>query len=202
MEQCTRLYILLHISFSAIRFPRFASFFVDPGLVVSVIFSPVIIVPVSFDSVLGNVLTVSRLSITTDSVILILCSVCFNVVVSGNVYGAVVVDPALVVPVFFSPAIITVLSSASVLGNVLTVSLFSLMTDFAVLIPSSGPCVNVVVFGDVYGAVVAGGGHVNTPTFLELQIRSLTEVQNRKIMQSSVSNSKQRTKQNLAIKEL
>ena len=136
VAQCTRFYILLRISFSAIRFSRCASFFVDPGLVVSVVFSPVIIV--SFDSVLGNLVTVSLLSITTDSVILILCSVCLNVVVSG----------------------------------------------------------------DVYGAVVVGGGHVNTPTFLELQIRSLTEVQKRKIMQSLVSNSKQRTKQNLAIKEL
>ena len=133
MEQCTRFYILLRISFSAIHFPRFASFLVGPGLVVSVVFSPVIIVTVSFDSVLGNFLTVSLFSVTTDSVI---------------------------------------------------------------LIPSSVPCVNVVVCGDVYGAVVAEGGHVNIPTFLELQIRSVTEVQNRKIIQSSVSKSKQRTKQN------
>ena len=131
-----RFYILLRISFSAIRFPRFASFFVDLALVVSVVFSPVTIVSFSFDSVLGNLLTVSLLFVTADSVILILCWV----------------------------------------------------------------CVNVVVCGDVYGAVVAGGGHVNIPTFLELQVRSLTEVQNRKIIQSSVSNSKQRTKQNLAIK--
>ena len=138
MEQCTRFYILLRISFSGIRSRRFASFFVDPGPVVSVVFSPVIIVPVSFDSVLGNVITVSLLFVTTDSVISLLCSVCINVVVSG----------------------------------------------------------------DVYGAVVAGEGHVNIPTFLELQIRSLTEVQKRKIMQSSVSNSKQKTKQNLTIKKL
>ena len=97
-------------------------------------------------------------------------------------FAAFFVDPGLVVSVIFSPAIITVpvLSCASV----------------------AVPCVNVVVSGDVYGAVVAGGGHVNIPTFLELQIRSLIEVQNRKIMQSSVSNSKQRTKQNLAIKKL
>ena len=123
-----RFYILLRISFSAIHFPRFASFFVDLALVVSVVFSPVLVVPVGFDSVLGNFveLKVSLLSVTTDSVILILCSVCVNVVMSG----------------------------------------------------------------DVYGAAVAGGGHVNIPTFLELQIRSLTEVQNRKIMQCSVSNSK------------
>ena len=47
------------------------------------------------------------------------------------------------------------------------------MTDSVILIPRSGPCVNVVVLGDVYGAVVAGGGHVNIPTFLELQIRSV-----------------------------
>ena len=71
MEQCTRLYILLHISFSAIRFPRFASFFVDPGLVISVVFSPVLVVPVSFDFVLGNVfkVTVLLLTVTTDSVV-------------------------------------------------------------------------------------------------------------------------------------
>ena len=73
-------------------------------------------------------------------------------------------------------------------------------TDSVISIPSSVPRVNVDVLGDVYGAAVAGGGHVNIPTFLELQIRSLTEVRNRKIIQSSVSNSKQRTKQNLAIK--
>ena len=48
------------------------------------------------------------------------------------------------------------------------------MRDSVVLIPSSDPCVNVVVFGDmVYGAVVTGGGHVNIPTFLELQILSV-----------------------------
>ena len=64
------------------------------------------------------------------------------------------------------------------------------MTDSVILIPSSVPCVNVVVFGDVYGAVVTGGGHVNIPTFLELQIRSGTKVHNRKIMQSSFSNLK------------
>ena len=77
----------------------------------------------------------------------------------------------------------------SVLGNLLTVSLFSVTTYSVVLILWS-VCVNVVVSGDVYGAVVAGGGHVNIPTFLELQIRSLTEVHNRKIMHSSVSNVK------------
>ena len=130
MEQCTRFYILLRISrtssFSQILFPRFASFCVDPGLAVSVVFSPVIF-PVSFVPVLGISLLLSFLSATTDSVI---------------------------------------------------------------LIPSSVPCVNVVVIGDVYRAVVAGGGHVNIPTFLELQIRSVTKVHNRKIMQSSVSNLK------------
>ena len=97
MGQRTRYYILLRISttsFSQILFLHFASFCVDPGLAVSVVFSPVI-VPVSFT------------------------------------------------------------------------------TDFVILIPSSVPCVNVVVFGDVYGAVVDGGGHVNIPTFLELQIRSV-----------------------------
>jgi len=89
-------------------------------------------------------------------------------------FAAFFVDPGLVVSVIFSPAIITVpvLSCASVAGNVLTVSLLSLMTDFVILILTSVPCVNVVVSGDVYGAVVAGGGHVNIPTFLELQIRS------------------------------
>ena len=120
-------------SFSPIRFSRFGSFFVDPGLVVSVVVSPVIFVPVSFASVLGNLHIVALLSVTIGSVILIPCSV---------------------------------------------------------------PCVIVVVYGDVYGAVAAEGGHVNIPTFVELQIRSLTKVHNRKIMQSSVSNSKQRTKQN------
>ena len=119
MEQCTRFYILLHISttssFSPVRLPLFAAFFVDPGLVVSVISSPVIIT-------------------------------------------------------------VPVLSCASVAGDVLTVSLLSLMTDFVILILTSVPCVNVVVSGDVYGTVVAGGGHVNIPTFPELQIRSLTEV--------------------------
>ena len=122
-------------SFWTIRFSRFASVFVDPGLVVFVAVSPVIFVPVSSASVLGNLLPVALLSVTVtiDSVLLILCLV---------------------------------------------------------------PCVSVVVYGDVYGAVLIEGGHVNIPTFVELQIRSLTKVHNRKIMQSSVSNSKQRTKQN------
>ena len=132
-----RFYIHLRISttssFSPIHFSRFASFFVDPGLVVSVVLSPVIFVPVSFASVLGNLLIVTLLSVTIGSV---------------------------------------------------------------VLIPSSVPCVIVVVYGGVYGVAVAEGGHVKIPTFVELQIRSLTKVHNRKIMQSSVSNSKQRTKQN------
>ena len=137
-------------------------------------------------------------------------------------FAAVFVDPDLVVSVTFSPAIIAVLSSATVADNFLTVSLLSVMTvsvvffsviivpvgfvsvlgisllvsflsattDSVILIPSSVACVNVHVLGDVYGAVVTGGGHVNIPTFLELQIRSLTEVQNRKIMHSSVSNLK------------
>ena len=48
--------------------------------------------------------------------------------------------------------------------------------------------------GDVYGAVSTGGGHVNTPTFLELQIRSLTEVQNRKSMQSFLQSVTQKKK--------
>ena len=143
MEQCTKFYILLHISttssFSPLSFPVFGAFFVDPGLVVAVI---------------------------------------------------------------FSPAIITVLSSASVVCKVLPVSLLFLMTDSVILILTSVPRVNVDVSGVIYGAVVTGGGHVNIPTFLELQIRSSTEVHNRKIMQSLVSYSKQRTKQNLAIKKL
>ena len=82
-----RFYILLLISFSAIRFPSFASSFVDLALVVSVVFSPVLVVSAGFDSVLGTFvkLTVSLLSVTTDSVILILCSVCVNVVMSGDV---------------------------------------------------------------------------------------------------------------------
>ena len=112
-------------------------------------------------------------------------------------FAAFFVDPGLVASVTFSPAIITFLSSATVVGNFLTVSLLSVMTDSVILNrPSSVPCVNVVVVSDVYGAVVAGGGHVNIPTFLELQIRSLTEVHNRKIMHSSVSNLKKRPKQN------
>ena len=54
----------------------------------------------------------------------------------------------------------------------------------------------VVVVGAVVGAVVVGSGHVNTPTFVESQIRSLTKVHNTKIMHSPVSNSKQWTKKN------
>ena len=87
-------------------------------------------------------------------------------------FAAVFADPGLVVSVTFSPAIIAVLSSATVVGNFLTVSLLSVMTDSVILIPRSGPSVNVVVLDDVYGTVVAGGGHVNIPTFPELQIRS------------------------------
>ena len=87
MKQCTRFYILLRIfttSFSPIRLPRFVSFFVDPGVVVSVVFSPVVrgVVPVRSASVLGDLLTVSLLSVTTDSVLLIPSWVPFvNVVV-------------------------------------------------------------------------------------------------------------------------
>ena len=87
-------------------------------------------------------------------------------------------DPGLAVSVALSPFIIVPVSFASVLGNLVTVSHLSVMTDSVILIPSSVPRVNVVVLGDVYGAVVTGGGHVNVPTFLELQIRSLTEVEN------------------------
>ena len=93
MEQYTRFYILLHLSttsFSLIHFPLFALFFVDPGLVLSVVFSPAIIT----------------------------------------------------VPVLSSASVVSV-------GNILTVSLLSLMTDSVILIPSLVPCVNVVVFGDV-----------------------------------------------------
>lgn len=78
------LRIFTNSSFSPIRFPCFVSFFVDPDQVVSVVFSPVITgtVPVSSPSVLGNMLTVSLLSVTTDFVILIRCWVlCVNVVV-------------------------------------------------------------------------------------------------------------------------
>ena len=106
------------------------------------------------------------------------------------------VDPGLAASVVFSPVIIVPVGFVSVLGISLLVSFLSAMTDSVILMRSSVPCVNVVLFGDVYGAVVAGGGHVNLPTFLELQIRSLTEVHNRKIMHSSVSNLKKRPKQN------
>ena len=78
MEQCTRFYILLRISTTSSASPCFASFFVNPGVVGSVVFSPVIFV------------------------------------------------------------------------------------------------------GDVYGAAVAEGGHVNIPTFVELQIRSFTKVSRQK----------------------
>ena len=144
MEQCTRFYILLRISttssFSQILFPRFVSFCVDPGLAVSVVFSPVVIVSVGFVSALDISLLVSFSSATTDSVILIPSSVpCVNLVVFGDVYGAVV-------------------AGGDVYGD------------------------------DVYGAVLTGGGHVNIPTFLELQIGSVTKVHHSKIMQSSVSN--------------
>ena len=88
MKQCTRFYILLRIfttsSFLPIGLPRFASFFVDPGVVVSVVFSPLVrgVVPVRSASVLGDLLTVSLLSVTTDSVLLIPSWVPFvNVVV-------------------------------------------------------------------------------------------------------------------------
>ena len=73
----------------------------------------------------------------------------------------------------FSPVIIVPVSFVSVLGISLLVSFVSATTDSVILIRSSVPRVNVVVFGDVYGAVVAGGGHVNIPTFPELQIRSV-----------------------------
>ena len=73
-------------SFSQIRFPRFVSFFVDPGLAASVVFSLVVIVPVSFVSVVGISLLVSFLSATIDSVILIPSSdPSVNVVVFGDV---------------------------------------------------------------------------------------------------------------------
>ena len=93
MEQYTRFYILLRISttsFSLINFPLFASFFVDPGLVVSVVFSLAIIkVPVLSSAsivTVGIILTVSLLSLMTDSVILIPSLVpCVNVVVFGDV---------------------------------------------------------------------------------------------------------------------
>ena len=111
-------------------------------------------------------------------------------------FASFFVDPGLVVFVVVSPVIFVPVSSASVLSNLLIVTLLSVTIDSVILIPCLVPCVIVVVYGDVYGAVVAEGGHVNIPTFVELQIRSLTKVHNRKIMQSSVSNSKQRTKQN------
>ena len=143
MEQCTRFYILLRISttssFSQILFLGFVSFCVDPGLAVSVVFSPVVIVSVGFVSALVISLLVSFLSVTTD-VILMPSSVPYvNLVVFGDVYGAVV-------------------AGGDVYGD------------------------------DVYGAVLTGGGHVNIPTFLELQIGSVTKVHHSKIMQSSVSN--------------
>ena len=90
----------------------------------------------------------------------------------------------------FSLVIIVPVSFVSVLGISLLVSFLYAITGSVLLMSSLVPRVNVVVFGDVYGAVVAGGGHVNIPTFLELQIRSLTEVHNRKIMHSLVSNLK------------
>ena len=73
----------------------------------------------------------------------------------------------------FSLVIIVPVSFVSVLGISPLASFLPATTDPVILIPSSVPCVNVVVFADVYGAVVAGGGHVNIPTFLELQIRSV-----------------------------
>ena len=73
----------------------------------------------------------------------------------------------------FSLVIIVPVSFVSVLRISLLVSFLHATTDSVILLPSSVPCVNVVVFGDVYGAVVGGGGHVNIPTFLELQIRSV-----------------------------
>ena len=97
-------------------------------------------------------------------------------------FASFFVDLALVVSVVFSPVLVVPVGFDSV-------SLLSVTTDSVILILCS-VCVNVVMSGDVYGAAVAGGGHVNIPTFPELQIRSLTEVQNRKIMQCSVSNSK------------
>ena len=73
-------------SFSQIHFPHFVSFFVDPGLAASVVFSLVTTVPVSFVSVLGISLLVSFLCATTDSVILFPSSVpSVNVVVFGDV---------------------------------------------------------------------------------------------------------------------
>ena len=96
----------------------------------------------------------------------------------------------ITVSVVFFPVIIVPVGFFSVLGISLLVSFLSATTDSVILIPSSVSRVNIDVVGDVYGAVVTGGGHVNIPTFLELQIRSLTEVHNRKIMHSSVSNLK------------
>ena len=57
----------------------------------------------------------------------------------------------------------------------LTVTLSSAMIDSVILIPCLVPCVVVV-----YDAVVPEDGHVNIPTFVELQIRSFAKVQNRK----------------------
>ena len=94
----------------------------------------------------------------------------------------------------FSPVVIVSVGFVSALVISLLVSFLSAMTDSVILIPS-GDVYGAVVAGgdvygdDVYGAVLTGGGHVNIPTFLELQIRSVTKVHN-KIMQSLVSNLK------------
>ena len=73
----------------------------------------------------------------------------------------------------FSLVIIVPVGFVSVLGISPLASFLSATADSVILIRSSDPRVNVVVFGDVYRAVVAGGGHVNIPTFPELQIRSV-----------------------------
>lgn len=73
-----------------------------------------------------------------------------------------------------------------------TVVLFLGSVPWVKFVYGDAVCGAVVVV--VVGAVVVGSGHVNTPTFVESQIRSLTKVHNRKIMHSPVRNSKQWTK--------
>ena len=90
-----------------------------------------------------------------------------------------VVASGMVVSVVFSPVIFVVVTFASFIVELLRVTLLFLMIGTVVLILGLVPWVDVVVYGDVCGAVVAGSGHVNIPTFVELQIRSLTKIHNK-----------------------
>ena len=95
--------------------------------------------------------------------------VVFGVVVSGVVDSGVVVS-CVVVSVVFSPVIFVVVRFASFIVELLKVTLLFVMIGTVVLILRLVPWVDVVVYGGECGAVVAGSGHVNIPTFVELQI--------------------------------